>query len=277
MRTMLLIGAALLLGACRDEQASFPVPDSVPEGTEAAIQPGGTVTPDEPVAPLADMIEHDPRFVVGISYAPEISQYPGLSAAVREYARNARECLDEAVQGMGEDRSKAPYELSLSFTLIQNTPLMAVVSGEGSLYVGKGDGKPLLSRFVWLPQTEKLLRVEDLISTQAGWDAVSSYVAEQMYTAVSTRMEDESLTPEERRQLQRTANKAIGELTKPAAENFSQFEPLLDGAGKIAALRFVFPPYLTSGPYSDGVQSVDVPMTVIQPHIGRDYQALLAN
>ena len=54
--------------------------------------------------------------------------------------------------------------------------------------------------------------------------------------------------------------------TEPKPGNFANFEPVLDAGGKIAALRFVFPPYQV-GPYSDGTQTVEVPAAVLLPHV----------
>ena len=56
--------------------------------------------------------------------------------------------------------------------------------------------------------------------------------------------------------------------------NFAQFEPVLGADGRIAALRFVFPPYQV-GPYSDGMQTVDVPAGVLLPHVAPAYRGLV--
>src|SRR3546814_19906094 len=55
------------------------------------------------------------------------------------------------------------------------------------------------------------------------------------------------------------------------AGNFSQFEPVLDAAGRITALRFVFPPYQV-GPYPDGVQVAAVPASTLLPYVAEPYR-----
>jgi Protein of unknown function (DUF3298). len=67
----------------------------------------------------------------------------------------------------------------------------------------------------------------------------------------------------------------INEGTAPEMENFSQFLPVVDRQGQITALRFVFPPYQV-GPYSDGTQTVDVPVSVLLPHIAAEFRGLFA-
>ena len=64
----------------------------------------------------------------------------------------------------------------------------------------------------------------------------------------------------------KNATDMIEQGTEPEVENFANFEPVLGPGGKIAALRFVFPPYQV-GPYSDGTQTVEVPAAVLLPHI----------
>jgi hypothetical protein len=48
-----------------------------------------------------------------------------------------------------------------------------------------------------------------------------------------------------------------------------------DASGALRALRFVFPPYQV-GPYSDGMQTVEVPARVLLPHVAPEYRALFA-
>ena len=60
---------------------------------------------------------------------------------------------------------------------------------------------------------------------------------------------------------------------RSAPANFSQFEPVVAPDGKLVALRFVFAPYQV-GPYSDGVQTVEVPAAVLLPHVAPAYRAM---
>jgi hypothetical protein len=61
--------------------------------------------------------------------------------------------------------------------------------------------------------------------------------------------------------------------TAPKAENFAQFEPVMDVGGRIRALRFVFSPYQV-GPYVEGTKTVEIPARVLLPVIKADYRAL---
>jgi len=67
----------------------------------------------------------------------------------------------------------------------------------------------------------------------------------------------------------------IDEGTAPDAVNYTEFEPVLGGEGRLDALRFVFPPYQV-GPYSDGTQTVEVPARVLLPHVAPEYRQLFA-
>jgi hypothetical protein len=61
--------------------------------------------------------------------------------------------------------------------------------------------------------------------------------------------------------------------TEPKAANFAMFEPVMAPSGKVRALRFVFAPYQV-GPYSDGTQTVEVPASVLLPHVAPAYRGL---
>jgi hypothetical protein len=65
----------------------------------------------------------------------------------------------------------------------------------------------------------------------------------------------------------------IDEGSDPDPDNFSQFEPVTGAGGRVTALRFVFPPYQV-GPYSDGIQTVQVPASALLPHIAPEYRPL---
>src|SRR3546814_12007312 len=64
--------------------------------------------------------------------------------------------------------------------------------------------------------------------------------------------------------------KMIDEGSGADAGNFSQFEPVLDAAGRITPLRFVFPPYQV-GQSSDGVQLEDVRASDLLPYVADPY------
>lgn len=256
--------ALALLAACRQE-----APDAAPAAAPT------TAAPAAAPAPLKDVIESNERYIVGVSYPPKLNAYPGLAQAVAAYVKTEQDELMEAVEALGNDKPTAPYELSLSFEQVLDTPDLVAIAGDGSRYTGGAHGEPLVARFVWLPKQNKLLTADELIPDAKGWLAVSGYAREQLRTAVSVRADADEMSPEERQQFVSSADKMIDAGTEPDSANFRQFQPLADAQGKVTALRFVFPPYQV-GPYADGTQSVDVPIDVVRPYLAAEYAGLFS-
>lgn len=264
--------AAVLAAGCGRKPPAATTPDGgVPEAP--ATVPEAPAAADTAVS-LEDVIEQDPRYVVGISYPPSAASQPGLARALHDYAQAARADLQQAVDGL-QAPPTAPYELSLGFRSLLETQEVIAVAADGSLYTGGAHGQPLVARFVWLPQRQEMLTSERLLATPDGWQQVADYVGEQLGTAAHVRAADESLEPADRQRLLAVALKMIDEGTEPKPENFSQFEPVKGADGKLAGLRFVFPPYQV-GPYADGVQYVEVPAAVLLPHLAPDYRGLFS-
>lgn len=264
-----ILPAAVLLAvlaACKPE-ATAP-PPGAPAATESAAPAAAPGTVE-----LKDEIENNGRYVVGISYPPGIGRYPGLAKVVGDYARVERANLTQAVEALGGTQPTAPYELSLGFEQVLDTPDLVVVKAEGSRYTGGAHGDPLVARFVWLPRQGRLLTADELIPSADGWMAISGYVREQLRTQVSVRADADEMAPEARAEFVRNADRMIDAGTEPDAAGFRQFQPVLDATGKVVALRFVFPPYQV-GPYSDGTQSVDVPIGVLRPYLASQYAGL---
>jgi hypothetical protein len=273
MAKIKLIPAAVLLmalAACKPaDNTPPPVAAPSPAATATAAP---EVTPPLPIE-LKDEIENNARYVIGISYPPGINAHPGLAKVIGDYAKTQRDYLMQTVEALGNKSPRAPYELSLSFEQVLDTPTLIAISADGSRYTGGAHAEPLVARFVWLPQQEKLLTADELISSADGWRAVSDYVREQLRTQLSVRADAQEMTPEVRAEFMRNANNMIDAGTAPKAASFSQFQPVFDAAGKVVALRFVFPPY-QMGPYSDGTQSVDVPVDVLRPYLTPEYAEL---
>jgi len=238
--------------------------------TGAAASAGATAPP--PVA-LEDVMERDPRYIVGISYPPAARAYPGLARALKDYAEAAHAELMQAVQGLGATPPTGPYDLSLAFSMLMETPDVVAVAADGSTYTGGAHGNPLVARFVWLPRRGEALTAARLVQDPAGWAPISAYVRDALATSLSARLDEDAPAPAERAEMQRNGARMIDEGTLPEAANFDQFEPIPGPDGKLAGLRFVFPPYQV-GPYSDGVQSVEVPAAVLLPVIAPAYRTL---
>jgi hypothetical protein len=263
---LLLLG----LAACQRETPA-------PQASQAPTPPPAEQAQMAPSAQgaLEDVIERDPRYIVGISYPPGMDKYPGLAAELQRYARAARGELMQAVDGLAGEKPSAPYDLSLAFNVLAETPQVVSVAANGSSYTGGAHGNPLVARFVWLPQRNELLEVGSLIADREGWRVISDAVREQLHASLSQRIDGDDIEPAERAEMLKSGLKMIDEGSGPEAGNFSQFEPVLDAAGRITALRFVFPPYQV-GPYSDGVQTAEVPASVLLPHVAQAYRGLFA-
>lgn len=269
MRTRTVLPFVLLaLAACRD--GSAPASPDV----DAGEVPATSAEPEPAPVTLDDVIERDPRYVIGISYPPGVSAYPGLAEALYAYAQSARAELMGAVEAL-EGPPTAPYDLSLGFRLLMQTPRVVAVAADGSVYTGGAHGQPLVARFVWLPERGEMLTAERLITVPGGWEAVAREVSEQLAAAAQVRAIDGSLTPQERKSLLDSALRMIDEGTGPDPANFAQFEPVPAPDGRIAALRFVFPPYQV-GPYADGVQYAEVPAAKLLPYVAGEYRTLFA-
>lgn len=258
-RTALAVSVALILGltACRDKDEAVAPPPAAQ-----------TTPPPAPPAPeLKDLIERDPRYVVGISFPPDAKRYPGLAAALQRYADGARDELLKAVQAADPAKQSAPYELTLNFSMLAESPAVVAVAVDGASYTGGAHGDPLMARFVWLPKQERMLTANDLFANATAWNTISDYAREQLHAALSQRVDADELPPDQRAETIRTVGRMIDEGTQPTPTAFAAFEPIPAPAPeteRLMGLRFVFPPYQV-GPYVDGVRTVDVPTAILSP------------
>lgn len=259
---------ALLTTACN--RSSDPAPAQIPAGGIPAATPAAPLPAS---TQLKDVVETNERYIVGISYPPAAAKYPGLAAELKKYADAARAELMQAVSGLGNDKPASPYDLSLSFNQLLDTPQLVAIAADGSTYTGGAHGTPLIARFVWLPQHDALLQAQQLVPQAQGWEAISGYVREQLHGALSQRIDADEMPAGERAEMIKSAGKMIDEGSEANARNFAQFEPVVGAGGKLKALRFVFPPYQV-GPYADGTQTVDVPAEILLPHVAPLYRTL---
>lgn len=258
--------AALSLAACQREQAS-------PEPTTPAAS--AEPTPEAPAAiTLTDVVERDPRYLVGITYPPMVNKYPGLAREVKAYADAARADLDDALAEIGEDmREGMMYDLTLEFRELVDNERFAAVAANGGVFTGGAHANPLVGRWVWLPQRNEMLTATRLLPGADSWQDISDYVREQLLGALQQRVEADGLEPSVRAEVLRNGSAMIHEGTGPDVANFDEFEPVVGPDGRLIALRFVFPPYQV-GPYSDGEQSVEVPAALLLPKVAPEYRDL---
>ena len=263
----LAILLALAAGCGRNDA---PSPAS---GTPAGAD--GAPVADAPAAPVAlqDVIETKPDYIVGISYPQVASKYPELARALQSYADAARSELMKAVSGLGAQKPSAPYDLSLQFTGLVETPRVVAVAADGSSYTGGAHGNPLVERFVWLPQQQQMLAAEQLVPDAANWKVVSDYAREQLMTALSQQLDDDGLEAGERSDALKNGSRMIDDGTRPDPKNYARFEPVMNADGSVRALRFVFPPYQVA-PYSDGTRKVEVPAQLLLPLVAPEYRPL---
>lgn len=259
----------LAMAACKREAAA-PTTAAAPGTTPTAATPAAV-----PAVELKDVVETTPDYIIGISYQTPAAKYPGLAAELKRYADAARTDLIEAAQARKKGEGSAPYDLSLNFTEVLDSPTLVAVAAEGSSYTGGAHGSPLIARFVWLPQQNQMLKATDLVPDKKGWDAISRYVREQLHSALSQRVDADDLAPAERAEVVESAGRMIDDGTDADPANFALFEPVVAPDGKLSALRFVFAPYEV-GPYSDGTQTVEVPASVLLPFVAPAYKALFA-
>lgn len=107
-------------------------------------------------------------------------------------------------------------------------------------------------------------------SSSRRWRCISSRRCDA-FDAVDKRLVEDDVPEADRAPIIKNASGMIDEGTTPEAANFAQFEPIPSADGKWFGLRFVFPPYQV-GPYSDGTQTVDVPASVLLPHVVPAYR-----
>jgi hypothetical protein len=260
---------AIMVAACERE-----APRTTAGPSAEAARPAVS-SPAAPANVLEDVVEAKPGYVVGISYPKGVTKYPGLAAELQRYAATVRAGLDEALT----ERKPAPdapmYDLTLTFGILAETPALVAVAADGSRYTGGAHAEPLIARFVWLPQENRLLTAAELVPDARGWSAIADIVRRQLHDALAQRLQADGTPPEDRAEIARAARGMIEDGTKPEARQFANFEPVMTPQGTIGALRFVFPPYQV-GSYADGTQSVEVPAELLLPHVAPQYRRLFA-
>jgi hypothetical protein len=252
-----------LLPACQRERT--PAAPG-PQAPTAPVQAPAAVS-------LQDVVETNPDYIVGISFPQSAANYQGLAQALKLYADTARGDLMRAVAGLKGHKPTAPYDLSLQFTGLVETPDIVAVAADGSSYTGGAHGSPLVARFVWLPRTQQILTTRALFSSANAWQVISDASRESLATAMSQQLDSNQLEGADRAQQLQSSSKMIDAGTAPKAENFTQFEPVMDVSGRIRALRFVFPPDQV-GPYVEGTRNVDIPARVLLPIMAPAYKPL---
>jgi hypothetical protein len=260
--------ACLLLAACHD-RGGAPASNGAP-ASGSASRPA---IPSAPRAPLKDELETASDHIIGISYPAGLARYPGLAGEAQRYAAQARQQVLDAVKQRPPSAQDGPYELSLEFKLKHESPTLVVLAVDGSAYTGGAHGTPLIQRWVWLPPQNRRLTVAELFPQPASWQRIAGEVRMQLHTELEQRLDADKVAPAERAAAVKTATAMIDGGTEPDPSDFAVFEPVLDGDGKIMALRFVFPPYQV-GTYADGMRTVELPAARLVQDVAPAYRAL---
>jgi hypothetical protein len=258
--------ACLLLAACQDRDAT-----TAPAGSASQRAP----IPPTPRVQLKDELETAPDHIIGISYPPGLTRYPGLAAEAQRYASHARQQVLDAVKQRPPTAQDGPYELSLEFKLKHESPTLVVLAVDGSAYTGGAHGMPLIQRWVWLPPQNRRLTVAELFPQPASWQRIATDVRAQLHTELEQRLDADKVPPAERAAAVKSASALIEGGTEPDPADFAVYEPVLDGTGRITALRFVFPPYQV-GTYADGMRTVELPAARLVQEVAPAYRALFA-
>src|SRR5690606_12517789 len=195
------MATALAMAGCGQDDGARPPasgPGEVAGGVPAQPAPDA---PDASMVPaLEDVMERDPRYLVGISYPPAARAYPGLAVELDAYARAARAARGGAGASLGGGKPRGPYDLALDVAVLVETPRVVAVAADGSSYTGGAHGNPLVARFVWLPEHGRMLTAGELIADADGWQVLSAHVREQLQAELFERVDAWDLEPAERQQ-----------------------------------------------------------------------------
>jgi len=223
--------------------------------TGAAYPQVQTPGHDEQTTPKLQDFSRKTVTQVEFKYSPDINNHPALAQLLAE---RTQEVVDEWIDENLREDIPAFYEMH--YELVAQTPHVVAVLGSGSAYTGGAHPDNMTESHIWLPEKQQWL----------SWQAVSDYVREDLYQQYSSHFPN----PSEQEQAWLDDHRDwINRGTGPDAENFKYFHPVASGDGRIAALKFIFPPYQV-GPWADGTWAVDVPASILYPHIADEYRDL---
>jgi hypothetical protein len=104
------------------------------------------------------------------------------------------------------------------------------------------------------------------------WLVISDRVRAELYRRLEEQIGE--LPPEQQNDARAPSRAWIDEGTQAGPDWLGRFIPKLGADGRVETLTFLFPPYQV-GPYSDGTQAVDVPVTVLRAHLTPEWARAL--
>ncbi|WP_342316339.1 hypothetical protein [Lysobacter sp. FW306-1B-D06B] len=188
-----------------------------------------------------DVFERSSQAIVGITYPTGLVRYPRLASMLAHHAATRRAALQTALAA--NPTPSVPYELTLRFTTVADSPRLFAVRAEEDLYIGGMASTPRSSTFIWLPGADRLLKPNELLADASSWAQVDRYIHDRM-------LEEGAALPSQ-------------------AESGSRdrdFFPRMDSDGQIAGLVFSLP---------EG--NVEVPAAVLRTLIASGYSDLLSH
>ena len=254
----------LSLGACKKDGAT-PMQDPA--------KPAATTAAAADVA-LVDIIEQKPTYLIGITFPKDVAIPAPLKAEIKAFADASRDRLITAAKDIKPGAPGSPYDLSLEFReLPGQSTSVRTFSADGSMYTGGEHGNALIRRFVWDIAGNRLISASDLVTSPEGWAKLSEFVRDALLNQAEARFEEDKLSDAEKAALLAQLKPLVEEGAGADAGNYQDFEPILDERGKMIGVTFIFPPYQVAG-YADGVQRVDVPVSVFGPYLSNEVRAL---
>src|SRR3546814_21114129 len=137
----------------------------------------------------------------------------------------------QTVDGLAGEKPSAPYDLSLAFNMLAETPQVVTVAANGSSYTGGAHGNPLVARFAWLPQRNELLQAPRLVDGAGAWRAISDVVREPLHASLSQLIDADEIETAQRAALQQSRTQMVDEGSRTVPGNYSQSKPDRDKAG----------------------------------------------
>ncbi|GAA5082177.1 hypothetical protein [Lysobacter panacisoli] len=224
----------LCTGACqREKPPSVSTPQTVPVAVDDAPR---------------DVFERNAQSIVGISYPAGAHLPAGLARELQAYATTQRATLDGAIAR--RKPNDAPYELTLAFSQLVDSPRLIVIGADSSLYTGGASSRFTQHWFVWQRDRERLLRADELMPGTAGWTAVQAFLRDPAAT-----------TPEA----------PPGAPASAGLADPRQLVPRVNSQGQVFAVGVP-----TQQPGSAETAVVDVPADVVRPFIAPEFASWFA-